>query len=133
MINSINPTSEAKMNLDKIRANPNYKRVEPEYVEFTEVDDIWVRTYTVSKAKTIISQHVHTHDHITLVSNGSVEAWQDGELMGQFNAPAVIRRPAGKKHAFKALTDNVLLSCLHNLRGTGLAAPEIKEVNHANS
>lgn len=121
------------MNLDEIRANPNYKRVEPEYVEFTEVDDIWVRTYTVPKAKTIISQHVHTHDHITLVSNGSVEAWQDGELMGQFNAPAVIRIPAGKKHAFKALTDNVLLSCLHNLRGTGLAAPEIKEVNHANS
>jgi quercetin dioxygenase-like cupin family protein len=127
MINSINPTSEAKMNLDEILASPKYTIKKPDYVEFTEVDDIWVRTYTVAKAQSIVAQHVHTHDHITLISNGSVEAWQDGELLGQFDAPAVIKIPAGKSHAFKALTDNVLLSCLHNLRGTGLASPEIKE------
>jgi mannose-6-phosphate isomerase-like protein (cupin superfamily) len=121
------------MDIKEIEANPRYKRVELEFVEFIEVDDIWVRAYTVPLAETIISQHVHTHDHITLVSSGSIEMWQDGESFGQFDAPAVIRIPAGKKHAFKALTDNVALCCLHNLRGTGLESPEIiKGVSHAN-
>jgi hypothetical protein len=115
------------MNFEAIRKSPNYKSVELDYVEFTEVDDIWVRAYSIPKAKTVMSQHVHSHPHVTLISHGSVEAWQDGESMGQFNAPAVITIPAGKKHAFMALTDDVTLCCLHNLRGTGLESPEIEE------
>jgi hypothetical protein len=120
------------MDLNVIRENPSYVKTELEYVEFAEVDDIWVRSYTVPKARTVISQHVHTHDHITLVSRGTVEAWQDGELLGEFEAPAIIKILAGKKHAFKALTDDVALCCLHNLRGTGLESPEVIEgVHHA--
>jgi quercetin dioxygenase-like cupin family protein len=104
------------------------KRIEPNYVEFAEVDDIWVRAYSVAKTNTVLSQHVHAHDHITLVSSGSIEAWQDGKSIGVFEAPSVVKISAGKKHAFVALTDNVTLCCLHNLRGTGLEQPEIKEV-----
>jgi len=70
------------MNIDDISKNPNYQKAEPEYVEFAEVDDIWVRAYSLPRAKTIISQHVHAHDHVTLVSRGTVEAWQDGESVG---------------------------------------------------
>jgi quercetin dioxygenase-like cupin family protein len=115
------------MDIEAISNNPKYKKIELDYVEFVEVDDIWVRAYTIPKSKTVLSQHVHTHPHVTLISHGSVEAWQDGESMGRFDAPAVITIPAGKKHAFMALTDNVALCCLHNLRGTGLESPEIKE------
>ena len=104
------------------------KQIDLNYIEFAEVDDIWVRAYSVAKANTVLSQHVHAHDHITLVSSGSVEAWQDGKSIGVFEAPSIVKIPAGKKHAFLALTDNVMLCCLHNLRGTGLAQPEIKEV-----
>jgi hypothetical protein len=120
------------MNLDEIRNDPRYKRVEPDYVEFAEADDIWVRAYSLAKAKMVVAQHVHIHDHITLVSRGAVEGYQDGELLGIFKAPAMVTIPAGKKHAFVALTDDVVLCCLHNLRGTGLASPEVKEVDHAN-
>jgi quercetin dioxygenase-like cupin family protein len=116
------------MELDTIRENPAYKEVKLDYIEFAEVDDIWVRSYSIDKAKTILVQHVHTHDHMTLVSRGTVEAWQDGEVLGEFKAPAIIKIPAGKKHAFTALTDDVVLCCLHNLRGTGLESPEIKEL-----
>jgi hypothetical protein len=116
------------MNLDTLENDPKYTKVEPSYVEFAEVDDIWVRAYTVEKEKSVITQHVHIHDHITLVSRGSVEAWQNGEFLGEFHAPAIIKISAGKKHAFTALTDNVVLCCLHNLRGTGLESPEIKEI-----
>jgi hypothetical protein len=116
------------MDVEILRDNPNYRLKEPEFIEFAEVDDIWVRAYTVAKAKSVIAQHVHAHDHITLVSRGTVEAWQDGESIGEFVAPALITIPAGKKHAFMALTDDVVLCCLHNLRGTGLESPEIKEI-----
>ena len=122
------------MNIEELRNNPKCTKIELDYVEFTEVDDMWVRSYTVPKAKTVLSQHVHAHDHITLVSHGTIEAWQDGVLLGQFKAPAVIKIPAGKKHAFTSVTDDVMLCYLHNLRGTGLESPETltKEVSHAN-
>jgi quercetin dioxygenase-like cupin family protein len=113
--------------MNDLSTNPNYKRIPIEYVQFDEVDDIWIRSYTLEKAKTVMSQHVHEHDHATVVSRGTVEAWQDGEILGQFIAPAVITIPAGKKHYFVALTDDVVLCCLHNLRGTGLESPKIKE------
>lgn len=116
------------MNLDAVRENPAYKQVELDYVEFAEADDIWVRAYSVDKATKTIVQHVHEHDHMTLVSRGTVEAWQEGEVMGVFKAPAIIKISAGKKHAFTAMTDDVVLCCLHNLRGTGLESPKIKEL-----
>jgi len=113
--------------MTNLETNPDYKQIPLDYVEFREVDDIWIRSYTLAKAKTVISQHVHEHDHATIVSRGTVEAWQDGEILGQYTAPAVITIPAGKKHQFMALTDDVVLCCLHNLRGTGLESPKIKE------
>ena len=111
-----------------------YKKVELEYVEFAEADDIWIRSYNVPKAKTVISQHVHSHDHITLVASGAIEAWQDGVKLGLFTAPSVVKISAGKKHAFLSVADGTVLCCLHNLRGTGLAQPELitQEVDHAN-
>jgi hypothetical protein len=47
------------MELEAIRTNPAYKEVPLDYIEFAEVDDIWVRAYSIAKAKTIIAQHVH--------------------------------------------------------------------------
>lgn len=105
----------------------DYAKIDPEYVEFSEVDDIWVRAYSLPKEKTIVRQHIHTHDHMTLVSRGAVEGWVDGQLMGTYTAPAIVKIEAGKQHAFVALTDDVVLCCLHNLRGTGLESPEIME------
>ena len=101
--------------------------IEAPFVQFAEADDMWVRTYTLEKAGYMVPQHAHEHDHITLLSQGSVEAWKDEENIGIFNAPAMLVIPAGSKHRFLALTNNVLLSCLHNLRGTDLKEPKIKE------
>ena len=113
------------MDIENIPNNPAYQLKAPDYVEFAEVDDIWVRAYSVEKANTVIAQHTHAHDHMTLVSRGEVEAWKDGEVIGVYKAPAIIKIPAGSSHSFTALTDDVVLCCLHNLRGTGLESPEI--------
>jgi len=74
------------MDITAVRNDPAYRQIDLEYVEFAEADDIWVRAYSIPKAKTVLSQHVHTHDHITLVSRGTVEAWQDGEWFGEFSS-----------------------------------------------
>jgi quercetin dioxygenase-like cupin family protein len=96
-----------------------------DYIEFAEVDGMWIRAYTLDKVHSVAAQHVHAHDHITLLASGSVKFWQDGVEVAQYDAPAVITVPAGKKHAFQSITDNVVLCCLHNLRGTGLEEPEV--------
>ena len=99
----------------------------PAYVEFAEVDGMWVRAYTLEKQHHVAAQHAHEHDHITLLANGSVGFWHNGEEVSRHTAPAVITVPAGSKHAFVALSDNVVICCLHNLPGTGLEAPKILE------
>jgi hypothetical protein len=99
----------------------------PEYMEFAEVDGMWVRAYTLQKRHQIASQHVHEHDHITLLASGSVGFWRNGEQVSKHDAPALLTVPAGEKHAFVALSDNVVLCCLHNLRGTGLEEPKTME------
>jgi uncharacterized RmlC-like cupin family protein len=111
----------------------NLQKITPNYVEFAEVDDIWVRAYTIEKANSVIVQHVHAHDHITLVSSGSIRVWQNDVVTGEHHAPTVLTIPAGCRHKFLALTDNVVLCCLHNLRGTGLESPQVlpQEVSHA--
>lgn len=98
------------MNIDELVKDQRYSSVDHPYVEFAEVDDIWVRAYSIEKAESIAAQHVHTHDHITLISRGAVEAWQDEERLGVYTAPAIIKILAGKKHLFKALTDDVVFS-----------------------
>jgi len=115
------------MDINALKEDPKYVIVEHPYLEFAEVDDIWVRAYNLEKQGSIAAQHAHTHDHITLVSRGTVQSWQDGESMGVFIAPAIIKIKAGTQHYFTALTDDVVLCCLHNLRGTGLESPEIME------
>jgi quercetin dioxygenase-like cupin family protein len=97
----------------------------PEYVEFAEVDGLWVRAYTLEKRHQIAAQHVHEHDHITLLASGSVAFWRNGEQVSEHKAPALLTVTAGAKHAFVALSDNVVLCCLHNLRGTGLESPQV--------
>jgi quercetin dioxygenase-like cupin family protein len=115
------------MNIEELSQDTKYVSVEHPYVEFAEVDDIWVRAYAMEKAESYAGQHVHTHDHITIVSRGTVEAWRDSAFMGVYTAPAIIKIEAGKCHAFKSLTDDVVFCCIHNLRGTGLESPEIME------
>ena len=100
-------------------------KIDPNYIEFAEVDGMWVRAYTLAKEHQVAVQHVHEHDHITLLANGKVAVWQDGVLVDSYVAPAVITVPAGRKHAFVALSDNVVFCCLHNLRGTDETVPKI--------
>ena len=87
------------------------------FIEFVDADDIWVRFYTIPKAGYAVPQHAHEHDHISLLCAGSVDAYQDGRFIGRFDAPKSILIQANTKHRFETLTDNVVLACVHNMRG----------------
>ena len=86
--------------------------------EFT-ADGIWTAHITVADAKTVLPQHSHAFDHLTLLATGSVRVSRaDAEPM-EYTAPAGIFIPAGVKHLFETLTPDVVLACIHNTMRAG--------------
>jgi quercetin dioxygenase-like cupin family protein len=79
------------------------------------VSNLWVRMMHFKKAGDQNDGHEHNFDHITLLSQGSVEVDVEGQKT-VFKAPHMIYIIAGKRHYIKALEDNTIASCLHALR-----------------
>ena len=75
---------------------------------------IYAKAYTVPDAGTLLPQHSHKTGHVTAVTAGSVRAWRDGELLGDFHAPAMLSIPAHTMHQFLSLSSAVGLMCIHN-------------------
>jgi len=56
-------------------------------------------------------QHIHSHDHLSILASGSIELLVDGNRQ-TITAPACITISAGKHHAVRSLTD-VVWYCVH--------------------
>ena len=82
--------------------------------EFIVDDWLWVKPVSL-KAGEMMAQHVHMHDHVTLVASGRVRMWVDGQDQGAWTAPVPIKINALAEHKFLAETDAVLC-CIHRLR-----------------
>jgi len=103
-------------------------KIQPNFIEFADADGIWVRFYDLPKIGLAAPQHSHAHDHVTLLCRGSVRAYKDNSILGTYHAPSMLTIPAGTKHLFVSLTDDVLLACVHNMKGREeLIEPEILE------
>ena len=59
----------------------------------------------------ILVQHVHKHDHLSILASGSVEMVVD-DVKSVIHAPACLTIAAGKHHGIKSLTD-VVWYCVH--------------------
>jgi mannose-6-phosphate isomerase-like protein (cupin superfamily) len=59
----------------------------------------------------ILVQHVHKHDHLSILASGSVEMVVDG-AKSVIHAPTCLTIAAGKHHGIKSLTD-VVWYCVH--------------------
>jgi quercetin dioxygenase-like cupin family protein len=79
------------------------------------VSNLWVRQMHFVTAGDQNEGHIHNHDHITLLSHGSLEVDVDGHKT-TFVAPHMIYIAAGKRHFLKALQDGTVASCIHALR-----------------
>lgn len=93
---------------------------QPHGVEIHMADDVFIKQMVIPRAGTFVPQHSHNYDHTSMLAVGSVRAWVDGVLKGDFQAPTGILIEAGTKHTFMALEDNTVLYCIHNVSRTGL-------------
>ena len=102
---------------------------QPASVEIFASDDIFIKTMGPLAAGTLVPQHSHEFDHVSLLAVGAIEVWiadvnEPLALLGRFEAPRAIEIKAGRKHLFQALVDGTLVCCIHNLHGQGY--PEIR-------
>jgi quercetin dioxygenase-like cupin family protein len=75
---------------------------------------IFLKTWSVADAGTVIPQHSHEHPHITFLVQGAVRVWAgDGPFGTDFAAPDALQIPAHTPHKFLTLTDNVVFACIH--------------------
>jgi quercetin dioxygenase-like cupin family protein len=79
---------------------------------------LFVKTAVFAQG-TYIPQHSHAFPHLSVVATGAVRVWADGELLGDFAAPAGIHIKARVKHLFLALLDRTTVLCIHRLNDDG--------------
>jgi quercetin dioxygenase-like cupin family protein len=79
------------------------------------VDNVFVKMMHFMRSGDTHQGHVHTFDHITLLAQGQVLMTHDGGEQ-TFTSPHLIVTPKGITHQFKALTDGVVLCCIHAIR-----------------
>jgi len=94
-------------------------------VEFAIDDSIFIKQMLLERAGTYVPQHSHKYDHTSMLAVGSLRAWKDGALLGDFKAPVPISIKAGCKHTFMSLEPNTVVYCIHNISREGYA--EIQE------
>jgi quercetin dioxygenase-like cupin family protein len=75
-----------------------------------------------------IPQHSHQDAHLSVIATGAVRAWADGELLGDFRAPAGIVIQARCKHMFLALEPMTTILCVHRVEQGG--EPVVHEEHH---
>ena len=92
---------------------------QPYGVEIKMADGIFVKQMVLSHAATVVPQHSHEHDHLSMLAVGSVALWRDGVFVKEFTAPCGISIPARTKHAFVSLSDFVVIYCIHNIERSG--------------
>jgi quercetin dioxygenase-like cupin family protein len=101
---------------------------QPYGIEIHIADDVFVKQSVVAKAGTILPQHAHRYDHLSMIAVGSVRVWEDGRLKGEFKAPTGVHIRAGVKHTFQTLEDGTVIYCVHNAAHAEVA--EIVEEHH---
>jgi len=79
------------------------------------VDNVFVKLMCLNNVGDKVTGHVHTFDHITLLSTGRVIMRARG-VEKEHVAPKILVTPKGISHEFEALEDNTVLSCIHAIR-----------------
>jgi quercetin dioxygenase-like cupin family protein len=101
---------------------PNFVRapdaMQPLMTDIAICPGLFVKTAVFAQG-TYIPQHSHEFPHLSVVATGAVRVWADGELLGDYAAPAGIHIKAGVKHLFLALMDRTTVLCIHRLNEAG--------------
>jgi hypothetical protein len=109
-----------------------FRRAEhqPISVEIKIVRGLFVKSMLCPDAGTVVPQHSHEYDHMSMVAVGRVLVWRDEECLGPFEAPCGILIRAHAMHTFRTLTPGVLIYCIHRVDDDG--EPAIVAEHHLN-
>lgn len=105
---------------------PGYDPRTSPSIKLATVSNVWVKMMTFAKTGDYIPGHLHTFDHLTLLSKGSVEVLVNGQT-SEFSAPALILITKDTKHQITALEPGTIISCIHALRGGDVSSDIISE------
>lgn len=92
--------------------------------------NIWVRQNFLELAGDEVGGHAHLHDHITLLTSGSVEVTIDGHPSRTFTAPTFIVIRKEHRHTFRALENNTNWYCVFALRNFDGEVVDIYDDEH---
>jgi hypothetical protein len=87
--------------------------------EWRPIDGLSILPMALPTSGTVIRQHSHSYDHVSMLAKGSVRVWQNGVLDRDYTAPFPIAIAAGVMHRFESLEDDTLVLCIHNTFRTG--------------
>lgn len=99
---------------------------QPISTEIRMADGVFAKTMVVKKDGTIIPQHAHRFDHVSVLVRGRVRLFTDGDSCGVFSAPCGILIKAGVKHLFETLVDDTIILCVHDI-GTAESVEILEE------
>lgn len=88
---------------------------EPLVESIREGCGVYLRSVLLIERWTMVPQHRHDHDHLTLIAAGSARGWANGALIGDREAGDIFEIRAGADHVFMALEPNTRLVCVHNI------------------
>lgn len=94
----------------------DYIHPEVSSVEIKMADGIFVKSMHCHERLTLIPQHAHSYDHLSMLARGRVMVWKDDECLGEFVAPVGIFIAARAKHKFITLEPDTLIYCIHNIK-----------------
>lgn len=92
---------------------------QPHGVEIKMADGIFVKQMILDAAGTVVPQHSHTYEHLSMLALGRILVWKDGIFFGEFSAPTGIPIAAHAKHTFVSISDQVIIYCIHNIERSG--------------
>lgn len=91
-------------------------------VKISCVSNIYVRMMNFKTAGIIELGHTHEYDHVTMVTNGSVEVQVFDDNKNELLPPVIFKAPnfiyikKNTAHQIKSLEDNTIALCIHSLR-----------------
>lgn len=94
------------------------------------VGNVWVRQNYMQKAGDVVGGHMHHHDHVSLLTNGSVEITIDDNPPKRFSSPTFIVIKKEHRHRIVALEDNTVFYCVFAVRDVDGNLTDIYEDAH---
>jgi quercetin dioxygenase-like cupin family protein len=102
--------------LEKLHYKRNEMIKEPK-IKLAMVSNLWIKLMTFEHAGDVNEGHEHEFDHVTLLTNGSVEVDVEG-TKSTFTAPQIIYMEKKKIHTMTSLEDNTTASCVVAIRNS---------------